>query len=425
MFFDRVKINVKAGRGGDGCLSFRREKYIDQGGPNGGDGGRGGSLYFEVDSSLRTLVDFKYKRHYKGIRGVHGKGKNMHGKNAEDLILKVPPGTLVKDAEDDTILADLVEEGQRFLAAKGGRGGKGNARFMTNKNKAPRIVENGEPGQERWLILELKLLADVGLAGYPNAGKSTLISALSKARPKIADYPFTTLRPHLGMIQTDDASFVMADIPGLIEGAAQGAGLGHDFLKHLERTRLIVHLVDVGSDLEGLDRDPYQEYLQINKELSSYSENFLGKKQIVAASKMDLAGGQERLAAFKEKLGPEVEVFPISAIMKKGTDALVYRILSLLEEIDEPILHETTDYKYTEVRDQASFHIHRDSAGTFVISGEEVEKKFIMNRVDSDEGMMHFYRILEAMGVIKALKEKGIKEGHTVRIMDMEFDFIE
>ncbi|QRN86118.1 GTPase ObgE [Clostridia bacterium] len=425
MFFDRVKINVKAGNGGDGCISFRREKYVDMGGPNGGDGGDGGSIYLEVDESLRTLVDFKYKRHVKGARGVHGRGSNMHGKNSEPIVLKVPPGTLVKDEESGVVLADLTQHGQRILVAKGGRGGRGNARFMTNKNKAPRVVENGEPGEEKWIELELKLLADVGLAGYPNAGKSTLISSISGAKPKIADYPFTTLTPNLGVIELGEQSFVMADIPGLIQGAHLGAGLGHDFLKHLERTRLIVHVVDVGTEVEGLIRDPYEEWVQINDELRKYSENFLGKYHVVVASKMDLPGAEDRLEIFRNKLPNEVEVFPISAVTKQGTKELCYRLAELLEEIEEPILQELTDYKLTVAKEDEKFQIHRDSAGTYVVEGKEITKKFIMNRMDSDEALMHFHRILVAMGVIKALKKKGIQPGDTVRIMDMEFDFVE
>lgn len=425
MFFDRVKVNMKAGNGGDGCVSFRREKYVDQGGPNGGDGGNGGSIYLEVDPSLRTLIDFKYKRHYKGERGVHGKGSSMHGKNSQDLIIGVPPGTLVKDEQGEVIFADLVEKGQRFLVAQGGRGGKGNARFMTNKNKAPRIAENGEPGQERWITLELKLLADVGLAGYPNAGKSTLIASVSKAKPKIADYPFTTLTPNLGMVQTDTTSFVMADIPGLIEGASQGAGLGHDFLKHLERTRLIVHVVDVGTDIEGLERDPFLEWQQINYELKQYSENFVGKYQVVAASKMDIPGAEERLELFKKQLPEDVEVYPISAVTHQGLDALTRRLINLLDQIEEPILHQISDYKVTRVEEEEKFTIHRDSDGVYVIEGEELTKKFIMSRLDSDEALMHFYKILKSMGVIKALRDLGVENGDTVRIMDMELEFVE
>ncbi len=425
MFFDRVKINISAGNGGDGCISFRREKYVDQGGPNGGDGGDGGSVYLEVDESLRTLVDFKYKRHVRAPRGVHGKGSNMHGKNAEDVVLKVPPGTLVKEADEETVLVDLVKPGQRFMVAKGGRGGRGNARFMTNKNKAPRVVENGEPGQDRWVVLELKLLADVGLAGYPNAGKSTLISAVSGARPKIADYPFTTLTPNLGVVEIGEDSFIMADIPGLIEGAHLGAGLGHDFLKHLERTKLIVHVVDIGTQIDGLKRDPYEEWKQINEELTKYSENFLGKYHVVVASKMDLQGAQERLDVFRSKLPEDVEVFPVSAVTKQGTKELCYRLAALLSEIEEPILHEIEDYKVTIAKEEEKFLIARDSAGRFVVEGEELTRKFIMNRMDSDEALMRFHQILVSMGVIKALKDRGIQAGDTVRIMDMEFEYVD
>ncbi len=425
MFLDQSRINIKAGDGGDGCVSFRREKYVPEGGPNGGDGGRGGSVVLQVDGSLRTLIDFKYKRHYKAPRGVHGRGSNMHGKNAEDLVLRVPPGTLVRDGDTGECLADLVVEGQVFTVAKGGRGGRGNARFMTNRNKAPRVAENGEPGEERWLELELKLLADVGLAGFPNAGKSTLISVLSAAKPKIADYPFTTLKPHLGMVSHGDKSFVMADIPGLIEGAHQGAGLGHAFLKHLERTRLIIHVVDVGSAFEGLDRDPYRDWETINRELVRYNQNFDRKHQVVAATKMDLPGSAERLEVLKEQLPAGVEVFPVSAVTREGTRELVSRISALLDEVQEEVILDTTAYKVTRPQEEVKFQVDREPDGTFVVSGPEVERQFIMNRMDSDEALMRFHHILKRMGVIEALRAKGVSEGDVVRIMDMEFEYVD
>ncbi len=425
MFLDKAKIYIKAGDGGDGCISFRREKYVPEGGPNGGDGGRGGSVVLEVDESLRTLVDFKYRRHYKAPRGVHGRGSNMHGKNAQDLVLKVPPGTLVKDADTGELLADLVTPGQQYLAVAGGRGGKGNARFLSNRNKAPRIAENGEPGPEMWLELELKLLADVGLAGYPNAGKSTLISAVSAARPKIADYPFTTLTPNLGVVQAGQDSFVMADIPGLIEGAHQGAGLGHDFLKHLERTRLIVHVVDVGSSFEGLERDPFGDWEKINEELVRYSVNFDRKHQVVAATKMDLPGAGERLEELKKRLPEDVEVFPVSAVTGEGTRALVLRIAELLKTIQEEIIHPVETFRVTRPEVEEKFIIEVDGDGVYVVSGKELTRQFIMNRMDTDEALMRFHNIIRKMGVLDALKEKGIQPGDTVRIMDMEFDYVE
>jgi len=425
MFLDKAKIYIKAGDGGDGCISFRREKYVPEGGPNGGDGGRGGSVVLEVDESLRTLVDFKYRRHYKAPRGVHGRGSGMHGKNAQDLVLKVPPGTLVKDADTGAVLADLVTPGQRYLAAAGGRGGKGNARFLSNRNKAPRIAENGEPGPEMWLELELKLLADVGLAGYPNAGKSTLISAVSAARPKIADYPFTTLTPHLGVVQAGQDSFVMADIPGLIEGAHQGAGLGHDFLKHLERTRLIVHVVDVGSSFEGLERDPFGDWEKINEELVRYSVNFDRKHQVVAATKMDLPGAGERLEELKKRLPEDVEVFPVSAVTGEGTRALVLRIAELLKTVQEEIIHPVETFRVTRPEVEEKFIIEMDEDGVYVVSGKELTRQFIMNRMDTDEALMRFHNIIRKMGVLDALKKQGIQPGDTVRIMDMEFDYVE
>ena len=308
MFYDRTKIYVKAGNGGNGAVSFRREKYVPLGGPDGGDGGRGGDIILVADEGLRTLVDFRYKRHYKGDRGEHGQGKDRHGKSAEDLILRVPVGTIVKDAETGEILADFTKHGQREVVAKGGRGGRGNARFISNTNKAPTVAERGEPGEERWLLLELKLLADVGLVGFPNVGKSTLISKVSAARPKIADYPFTTLVPNLGVVRVEEESFVMADIPGIIEGAHTGAGLGLEFLRHVERTRLLLHVLDI-SGSEG--RDPVQDFEIINRELREYSPALAERPMLVVPNKIDLPGSEDNLARLREHLRDKYEIFPI------------------------------------------------------------------------------------------------------------------
>ncbi|MEW5899603.1 MAG: GTPase ObgE, partial [Bacillota bacterium] len=311
MFYDTAKIYVKAGDGGNGCVSFRREKYIPEGGPDGGDGGRGGNVVFRADEGLRTLVDFHYQRRYLAGRGQHGKGKNMHGRSGEDLVVRVPAGTVVRDAQSGMVLADLVRDGQEVVVARGGRGGRGNARFAGPKNKTPVFAEKGEPGEERWLELELKLLADVGLVGFPNAGKSTLISRVSRARPKIADYPFTTLVPNLGVVTLGEGvSFVIADIPGLIAGAHQGAGLGHRFLRHTERTRLLVHVIDVAG-VEG--RDPLEDFYVLNRELFLYNPLLAQKVQLIAANKIDLPGAGENLQRLQKTLGAQYEIFPLSA----------------------------------------------------------------------------------------------------------------
>lgn len=331
IFIDKAKIFVKGGDGGNGCIAMRREKYVPEGGPWGGDGGRGGDVVFRADEGLRTLVDFRYKRHYKAERGRHGEGKNMHGASGDDLTVRLPVGTLIKDAGTGELIADLVEHGQEVVVAKGGRGGRGNAHFATPNKKAPRLAEKGEPGEERWVELELKLLADVGLIGFPNAGKSTLISKVSAAKPKIANYHFTTITPNLGVVRLEEGrSFVMADIPGLIEGAHAGAGLGHEFLRHVERTRLLVHVLDI-SGSEG--RDPVEDLLATNRELLLYNPVIGAKPQVIAANKMDLPGAVENLQRLEEAYGEKYEIFPISAVAGSGLDPLIFRVAALLEEL--------------------------------------------------------------------------------------------
>ena len=316
MFVDHVKVYVKGGDGGDGMVAFRREKYVPNGGPAGGDGGHGGNVVFQVEEGLRTLMDFRYKRHFKADRGEHGMSKGMHGRRAEDLIVKVPPGTVVMDEETGTVIADLVEHGQQAIIAKAGRGGRGNCRFATPANPAPELAEKGEPGQELNVILELKVLADVGLVGFPSVGKSTLLSVVSAAKPKIGAYHFTTIVPNLGMVETEDnRSFAMADLPGLIEGAHEGVGLGHQFLRHIERTRVIVHVIDM-SGMEG--RDPYEDYLTINEELKQYNLRLTERPQIIVANKMDMPGAEENLEIFRGKVGEDVKIFPVSAISRQG-----------------------------------------------------------------------------------------------------------
>lgn len=427
MFVDHVKIYVKGGDGGDGMVAFRREKYVPYGGPAGGDGGNGGSVVFEVDEGLRTLMDFRYNRHFKATRGENGMSKGMHGKNAKDLVVKVPPGTVVINEETGNVIADLVEHGQRAVIAKGGRGGRGNMRFATPANPAPELSEKGEPGQELNVILELKVLADVGLVGYPSVGKSTILSVVSAAKPKIGAYHFTTIVPNLGMVDTEDGrSFVMADLPGLIEGAHQGIGLGMQFLRHIERTRVIVHVVDI-SGMEG--RDPYEDYLTINEELKQYNLRLTERPQIVVANKMDMPGAEENLNEFKKKVG-DVKVFPVSAITKQGLTPVLYEIADLLEVTPPFELHEIVDESdkavlYKHEKQGVDFEITRDDDGAFVLSGYTIERLFKMTDFSRDESVRRFARQLRAMGVDEALREKGATDGDTVRLLDYEFEFVE
>lgn len=426
MFVDQVQIYVKAGDGGNGLVAFRREKYVPKGGPAGGDGGNGGDVLFEVDEGLNTLMNFRYNRHYKAKRGENGMSKTQHGKNAVPLIVSVPPGTIVTDVDTGETIADLTIHKQQALIAKGGRGGRGNTRFAGPRNPAPDIAEKGEPGVEKTLQIELKLLADIGLVGFPSVGKSTLLSVVTAAKPKIADYHFTTIAPNLGVVATDDQrSFVMADLPGLMEGAHTGIGLGHQFLKHIERTRVIIHVIDMAST-EG--RDPYDDYLKINHELKSYQPALLDRPQIIAANKMEMPDAIENLDKFKVKLQADTPVFPISALTKSGLRDLLYGAADLLEKTDlEPLEEEEFDEKviYRHKTTEAPFYISRDPDGTFVISGKKVEKLFQMTDFAHDESIQRFSRQLRGMGVDEALRKKGVEDGDTVRLLDYEFEFIE
>ncbi|WP_346216409.1 GTPase ObgE [Caldifermentibacillus hisashii] len=429
MFVDQVKIYVKGGDGGNGMVAFRREKYVPKGGPAGGDGGKGGNVIFIVDEGLRTLMDFRYQRHFKATKGENGRSKSQHGKNAEDLVVKVPPGTVVKDDDTGEVIADLVRHGERAVIAKGGRGGRGNIRFATSRNPAPEIAENGEPGQERYIVLELKVLADVGLVGFPSVGKSTLLSIVSSARPKIAEYHFTTIVPNLGVVETEDGrSFVMADLPGLIEGAHQGAGLGLQFLRHIERTRVIVHVIDMGA-VEG--RDPYQDFLTINKELKEYNLRLTERPMMIAANKMDMPGAEENLEKFKEQLQEDIPIFPISAVTQSGIRELLFAIADTLENTPEFPLHHVEEDEtinrvvYKHEKAEQDFIITRDPDGVFVLSGEKIEKLFKMTDFTHDESVRRFSRQLRGMGVDDALRERGAKDGDIVRLLDFEFEFIE
>ncbi|EAE2396548.1 GTPase ObgE [Listeria monocytogenes] len=429
MFVDQVKIYVKAGNGGDGMVAFRREKFVPNGGPAGGDGGKGADVVFVVDEGLRTLVDFRFKRIFKAEHGEHGMSKSMHGRGAEDLVVKVPQGTIVKDIDTGEIIADLVAHGQRAVIAKAGRGGRGNKRFATPANPAPELSENGEPGQERNVQLELKVLADVGLVGFPSVGKSTLLSVVSAARPKIAAYHFTTIVPNLGMVDAGDGrSFVMADLPGLIEGASQGVGLGHQFLRHIERTRVIVHVIDM-SGSEG--RVPYEDYVAINNELEQYNLRLMERPQIIVANKMDMPDAEENLNEFKTKIAEDIPVFPISAVTKTGLRELLLAIADKLETTPEFPLNEileqededTVLYKY--VAEEPDFEISREPDGTFVLSGAKIERLFTMTNFERDASISRFARQLRAMGVDEALRKRGAKDGDIVRLLDYEFEFMD
>ncbi|UXC62767.1 GTPase ObgE [Ligilactobacillus agilis] len=435
MFVDQVKIKVKAGKGGDGMVAFRREKYVPNGGPAGGDGGKGGSVILKVDQGLRTLMDFRYHRIFKAKSGQNGMIKGMYGRGAEDTYIAVPEGTTVSDADTGEILGDLVEAGQELVVAKGGRGGRGNIHFASAKNPAPEIAENGEPGIERNLKLELKVLADVGLVGFPSVGKSTLLSVVTSAKPKIAEYHFTTLVPNLGMVRLDDSrDFVMADLPGLIEGASAGVGLGIQFLRHVERTRVILHLVDM-SGMEG--RDPYEDYLKINAELKSYDPSILERPQIVVASKMDMPDASENLVRFKEQLAndhtlaKQPEVMEISSLTHQGLEALMLRTADLLaqtpkfETVAEKELKQAGYYKFEADEAEAPFTISRDADATWILGGAKLEKLFKMTNLEHDESMMRFARQLRGMGVDDALRERGAKNGDLVRIGDFTFEFVE
>ncbi|HDE0672135.1 TPA: GTPase ObgE [Staphylococcus aureus] len=430
MFVDQVKISLKAGDGGNGITAYRREKYVPFGGPAGGDGGKGASVVFEVDEGSRTLLDFRYQRHFKASKGENGQSSNMHGKNAEDLVLKVPPGTIIKNVETDEVLADLVEDGQRAVVAKGGRGGRGNSRFATPRNPAPDFSEKGEPGEELDVSLELKLLADVGLVGFPSVGKSTLLSIVSKAKPKIGAYHFTTIKPNLGVVSApDQRSFVMADLPGLIEGASDGVGLGHQFLRHVVRTKVIVHMIDM-SGSEG--REPIEDYKVINQELAAYEQRLEDRPQIVVANKMDLPESQDNLILFKEEIGEDVPVIPVSTITRDNIDQLLYAIADKLEEykdVDFTVEEEESVginrvlYKHTPSQDK--FTILRDDDGAYVVSGNAIERMFKMTDFNSDPAVRRFARQMRSMGIDDALRERGCKNGDIVRILGGEFEFVE
>jgi len=423
MFIDSARIFIKAGNGGNGAVSFRREKYVPAGGPDGGDGGDGGNVVFVVDENVRTLADLRYKRHYRAESGQDGGSSNRTGKSGEDLVIKVPPGTIIKDEKSSRVIADLTEAGQSVIAAKGGRGGKGNQHFATSTRQVPNFAKSGEPGEERWVVLELRLLADVGLIGYPNVGKSTILSVVSSARPKIANYHFTTIEPNLGVVWLGEGkSFTLADIPGLIEGAHKGIGLGHEFLKHIERTRVLIHVVDV-SGIEG--RDPLKDFEVINRELEEYNPELAKKPQVVAANKTDITGALENYEGLKKVLEERgIKVFPISAASNKGLKELMGYVEKMLDELPRsaPLAESTEEVVYT-AEEEEPFTITREN-DVYVVTGNSVRKLVASTNFDDTESLRYFQRAIKKMGLIEALEEKGIKEGDTVRLYDFEFEYI-
>lgn len=424
MFVDEVEIRVEAGNGGDGCTAFRREKYVPMGGPFGGNGGHGSDIIFKVDEGLHTLLDLRYQKLIKGKKGENGKGKNQHGKGADPIIIKVPQGTVVTDLDTGLVLADLSKKDDQEIIAKGGRGGRGNTAFKTQTNTAPDYSENGEEGEQKNLKVEVKMLADVGLVGLPSVGKSTIISMVSRSKPKIAAYHFTTLTPNLGVVKASDGrSFVMADLPGLIEGASQGEGLGDKFLKHIERTKVIAHVIDMSaSEL----RDPYEDYNLINKELAAFNEKLIKKPQIIIANKMDLPHAKEELEKFKEKIGKDIKIYEISAATNTGLQKVIDRLADLVDEVPNSPLYEESQieshvlYKF---KKEEPFIITKDDDGTWAISGKEVERIFKMTKFSSDEAAYKFAKKLTKMGIDQKLEELGAEEGDQVRILDFYFDY--
>ena len=417
MFVDEVTVKLLAGKGGDGCTSFRREKYVPMGGPDGGNGGRGGNIVFVGDESLKTLIDFKYKKIIKAKKGENGKGSNRYGANSEDIVLKVPLGTTLIDVDTGIIVADITENNQKVIAAKGGRGGRGNKAFATRNNTAPAFSEKGEPGEECILKLSLSLIADVGLIGMPSVGKSTILSLLSAAKPKIASYHFTTLSPNIGVVKYNNKPFILADLPGLIEGASEGVGLGDKFLKHASRTKILAHVLDMGAE-EG--RNPIEDYEKICKEIEAYDKNMLKKQMIVVANKMDIEGAEENLKKFKETY-PDLLVIDISAATLKGLDNLVKSLSDLLDKLPEEKNIETLDEIVYEFKNESPFTIEK-CENVFVIKGKKIEKIFKMTKIENEEAALRFARILKRMGIDEALEERGAKKGDTVRILDTEFE---
>lgn len=425
MFIDDIKVELRAGRGGDGMVAFRREKYVPMGGPYGGNGGRGGDIIFVGDEGKSTLLHLRYNKIIVAKGGENGMSKNMFGRDAEDIIIPVPLGSVIHDIDDNKIIGEILDHGQEVIVAKGGRGGRGNTSFATSRVPAPDYCEKGFPGENKHIRVELKVLADVGFVGFPSVGKSTLISVISKARPKIAEYHFTTLSPNLGFVDVGDGrSFVAADLPGLIEGASSGAGLGFMFLRHIERTRVIVHLIDM-SATDG--RDPVEDFHLINEELRKYNEQLMKRPQIVVANKMDLPAAEENLKTFLAAY-PDLEVIPISAYTKQNIQPLLYKIMDTLQSIPLEFFHEepteeVIEYEFTP--EDAKFHIDRDDDGVYHVSGKVVERYFNMTDFTKDTNVKLFAQRLRKLGVDDKLRELGVQHGDTVRVLDFEFEFFD
>jgi GTP-binding protein len=421
MFFDEAKIFVSSGRGGDGIVHFRREKYVPRGGPDGGDGGKGGDVILEVDGKLNTLSPFRRSSHFKAEDGRRGGGSNQTGRNGEDVVVSVPPGTLVRDDANGDLLGDLVEQGEQLTVAQGGRGGRGNARYATSRNQTPRMAEKGAPKEERWLLLELRLIADVGIIGVPNVGKSTLLSVVTNAKPKIADYPFTTLQPNLGVARMDGIDLVLADIPGLIEGAHSGAGLGFDFLRHIQRTKVLIHLID------GLSADPIADYSQINAELALFDENLSKKPQVLALSKMDLPQVEERwpklVEAFSALGCPEVH--PISSVNKRGLRELLFSAQRTVENVETQPESDEELPVYRAEPDSTQFEITHLGSGDWRVRGGAIERAAAMTYWEYDEAVRRFQHLLERLGIEAALREAGASEGDTIHIGEYELEWRE
>jgi len=423
VFVDEAEIEVKAGDGGDGAVSLRREKHVPRGGPNGGDGGRGGDLIAVADTHLRTLIDFAHQRHYRAQNGGRGGPKRQRGKDGADVEIRLPVGTVIQDAEDRRVIADLVRPGQRVVVTRGGRGGRGNAKFATATRRTPRFAEKGEPGQTRRLALELKLLADVGVLGLPNVGKSSLIARVSAARPKIADYPFTTLVPNLGVVSIEEGvSFVIADLPGLVEGAHRGAGRGHDFLRHVERTRLLIHMLDVADP----ERDPRQDFTALNRELALYRAELARRPQLVALNKIDLRPPPEKLAEVESFIEEQsYSVFRISALTGEGVTALMGAAAQQLASLPAPPVREHLAEALAEPPPPAPLRVEQLGDGSYRVAGETVERAAVMTDLENEEGLRHLHSRLQRMGVIRRLRALGAKDGDRVRIGPIELEFVE
>lgn len=426
MFADSAKIIIKSGNGGNGHISFRREKYVPNGGPDGGDGGKGGDLIFQVDEGLNTLTDFRHKRKYAAQNGEEGGKRNCHGKNGEDMIVKVPAGTIIREAATDKVIADMSGDNTRQIILKGGKGGLGNQHYATSTMQAPKYAQPGQPGIELEVRLELKVIADVGLVGFPNVGKSTLLSRVTNARPKIANYHFTTLNPNLGVVDLDGTSgFVIADIPGLIEGASEGVGLGHAFLKHIERTKVMIHMVDAAS-VEG--RDPIADIYAINKELEAYNPELIKKPQVIAANKIDAIYNEEEsaLPALKAEFEPKgIQVYPISAVSGQGVKELLYHVNELLSNLDDaPVVYEQEYFPETALFQEDAYTVeYNEENNVYVVEGPKIEKMLGYTNIDSEKGFLFFQKFLREQGILEDLEKAGITEGDTVRMYGLEFDY--